>query len=227
MDKLSKLIEELKAKIVDFQTQLKRAGEDRQRENTIFQTTIADQRATQKLLAGALNVLKGFYDQPALVQKTAGSQQPAGPPPPPGFKSYKNNAASGGVMGMIQGIIDDAKALEAEATRSEEEQQQAYESYVRTTNKSVEDKEKDIVNKSRQRAKAEQDKVEAEVNRDEIMATLEQLSAEGADLHRSCDFLLKNFDVRLAARDEELEALKQGIAMFSGASFSVLMQRWR
>merc|ERR1719473_2237827 len=92
IDKLAKLIEELKAKIVDLQTQLKRAGEDREKENTIFQTTIADQRATQKLLTGALNVLKGFYET-ALVQqtkKTAGMKQPAGPPPPPGFKAYSN-----------------------------------------------------------------------------------------------------------------------------------------
>merc|ERR1711957_646719 len=41
----------------------------------------------------------------AFVQK----QEPAGPPPPPGFKEYKKNAAAGGVMGMIQQIINDAK----------------------------------------------------------------------------------------------------------------------
>merc|ERR1719235_654999 len=42
-------------------------------------------------------------------------QEPVGPPPPPGFTAYKKNAASGGVMGMIQSIIDDARKMEAEA----------------------------------------------------------------------------------------------------------------
>ena len=42
------------------------------------------------------------------------TQEPAGPPPPPGFEAYKKNAAAGGVMGMIQQIINDAKAMEAE-----------------------------------------------------------------------------------------------------------------
>ena len=53
------------------------------------------------------------------------TQQPAGPPPPPGFEAYKKNAAAPGVMGMIQQIINDAKAMEAETIRSEEDAQKA------------------------------------------------------------------------------------------------------
>ena len=88
--------------------------------------TVADQRATQKLLTAALNILKGFYAKKAkaaLVQV----EQPAGPPPPPGFAAYNKNAAAGGVMGMIQQIINDAKAMEAEVIRSEEDAQKAHE----------------------------------------------------------------------------------------------------
>merc|ERR1719267_253997 len=113
IDSLTKAIETLKAEIAEMQVQLKRAGEDREKENKEFQTTVADQRATQKLLTAALNILKGFYAKKAkaaLVQ----TEQPAGPPPPPGFEAYKKNAAAGGVMGMIQQIINDAKAMEAE-----------------------------------------------------------------------------------------------------------------
>merc|ERR1719421_1176388 len=130
-----KLITELKAEIANLEIQLKRAGEDKEAENALFQTTVADQRATQKLLAGALNILKGFYDKAALVQKS--TKQPAGPPPPPGFKSYSNNAQSGGVMGMIEQIIADAKAMEAEAIKAEEDAQIAYESLVTETNNSI------------------------------------------------------------------------------------------
>ena len=75
-----------------------RKGFQCRKENKEFQTTVADQRATQKLLTAALNILKGFYAKKAkaaLIQ----TQQPAGPPPPPGFEAYKKNAAAGGVMG--------------------------------------------------------------------------------------------------------------------------------
>lgn len=83
-----------------MQVQMKRAGEDREKENKEFQQTVAEQRATQVLLTKALSVLEGFYKKAALMQLKQ-KKQPAGPPPPPGFKAYKKNAAAGGVMSMI------------------------------------------------------------------------------------------------------------------------------
>merc|ERR1719329_895474 len=203
---------------------MKRAGEDREKENKEFQVTVADQRATQKLLAAALNILKGFYEKAALAQTTHKAAEPAGPPPPPGFKSYEKNASSGGVMGMIQNVINDAKAMEAEAIRAEEDSQKAYEDFVKDTNDSVEEKSKDITNKSSARSKAEGDKVESEAEHDAVMGELEQLMSASADLHKSCDYTLKNFELRQSTRDDEIEALKQSIAIFSGASFGAFLE---
>merc|ERR1712127_1110113 len=146
---LTSEIETLKSEIAEMNVQMRRAGEDREKENKEFQQTVADQRASQKLLQAALNILKGFYEkkEAAFLQK-----QPAGPPPPPGFKEYKKNESAGGVMGMIQQIINDAKAMETEAIRSEEDAQKAYEDFVKETNSSVEEKSKDIVNKKEENA---------------------------------------------------------------------------
>merc|ERR1719353_848813 len=95
IDTLTKEIETLKAEIADLQLQLKRAGEDREKETKEFQLTVADQRTTYKLVAKALVVLEGFYGKAALL--TFGQrQEPVGPPPPPGFKAYEKNQASGG-----------------------------------------------------------------------------------------------------------------------------------
>jgi chromosome segregation ATPase len=220
---LTEAIDQLKAEIAEMQVQLKRAGEDREKENKEFQMTVADQRATQKLLTAALNVLKGFYDKKAkaaLLQK----QEPAGPPPPPGFEAYKKNAAAPGVMGMIQQIINDAKAMEAETIRSEEDAQKAYEDFVKDTNASIEAKSKDIVNKSEAKAQAEVDLVEANKDHEAVMLELEQLANYKAELHSSCDFVMKNFEIRQTARDEEIEALKQAKAILSGAKFEEFLQ---
>merc|ERR1719145_271680 len=172
---LTEAIDALKAEIAEMQVQLKRAGENREKENKEFQMTVADQRATQKLLTAALNILKGFYAKKAKAALLQ-SGQPAGPPPPPGFEAYKKNAAAPGVMGMIQQIINDAKAMEAETIRSEEDAQKAYEDFVKDTNGSIEAKSKDIVNKSETKAKAEADLVEAKENKEAVMLELEQLS---------------------------------------------------
>merc|ERR1719168_179504 len=218
IDALNKAIDNLKSEIAEMQVQMKRAGEDREKENKEFQTTVADQRATAKLLKAALTILEDFYGKKSLLQ------EPAGPPPPAGFEAYKKNQASGGVMGMMQQIIDDAKAMEAEAIRSEEDAQKAYEDFVKETNASIEAKSKDIVNKSETKAKAESDLVETKEAKEDTLLELEQLSNYNAELHQSCDFVMKNFDVRQTARDEEIEALKQAKAILSGAKFEEFLQ---
>merc|ERR1719387_2697520 len=125
---------------------------------------------------------------------------------------------------MIQQIIDEAKALETDAIRAEEEAQKAYEDFVKDTNGSIEENSKEITNKSDLKAKAEDSKVEAEESRDKILLDLEQLANENADLHKACDFVLKNFDTRQTARDQEVEALKQAKAILSGAKFDEFLQ---
>merc|ERR1719352_2023227 len=125
---------------------------------------------------------------------------------------------------MMQKIIDDAKAMESEALRSEEEQQAAFEEFTKDSTASIDTKSKDVVNKSASKAQAEKDKIAAEVTRDQTLSEIEELEQVKADLHKSCDFLMKNFALRVTSRDAEMEALKQGLALFSGASFGAFLQ---
>jgi len=225
IENLDKAIQTLKAEVEELQLNQKSASINRDKANKEFQATVSDQQATQKLLTVALNVLKSFYDKAALLQQNARAAKSASTqPPPPGFKTYEKSAASGGVMGMMQKIIDDAKSMEADALRSEEEGQAAFEDFTKDTTASIDQKSRDIVSKSEQKAKAEKDLVAAEASRDQILSELEELDQVNHDLHNSCDFLMKNFDTRITARDSEVEALKQGLALFSGASFAALLQ---
>jgi len=221
---LGEAIDTLKAEIAEMQVQLKRAGEDREKQNKEFQSTVADQRETQKLLKAAVSVLQDFYAKDATGASFAQKQEPVGPAPPPGFEEYKANAANGGVMSMIQQIVTDAKAMEAEAIRAEEDAQKAYEDFVKETNNSIEAKSRDIVNKSEEKASAESELVETKEAREGVLLELQHLSNYNAELQQSCNFVLKNFDVRQAARDEEVEALRQAKAILSGAKFEEFLQ---
>merc|ERR1740117_1879672 len=127
-------------------------------------------------------------------------------------------------MGLIQQIINDAKAMEAEAIRAEEDAQKAYEQFVKETNASVDTKNSDIANKSEEKARSEEDLVQANTEKESVLLESEQLSNYNAELHSSCDFIIKNFEIRQTARDEEVEALKQAKAILSGADFDALLQ---
>jgi len=217
---LTEQIDALKARIADMQVQMKRAGEDREKENKEFQQTVADQRASVVLLSKALDILSGFYNKEASLLQ----QEPAGPPPPPGFKEMKKNPQSSGVMAMITQIIEDSKAMEAEAIKAEGSAQSAYESFVKETNASIEAASKDIINKSESKGKAEDYLAQSRTEHESVLTTLDELSAYNSELHASCDFIIKNFDIRQTARDEEIEALKQAKAILSGADMNTFLQ---
>merc|ERR1719331_481246 len=106
IDELTKSIATLEAEIAEMQTQLKRAGEDREMENKDFQTTVADQRETKALLKKAYDVLAAVFAKKFL--QVSSKQEPAG------FKEYKQSSGAGGVMGMLEQIMRDTETLEAE-----------------------------------------------------------------------------------------------------------------
>merc|ERR1719310_852942 len=211
LEKLTKEIAALEAAIADAKLQLKMNGEDREKENTEFQQVVADQRATQKLLKAALDILKGFYEKSALVQSRGGFSQPA----PAGFKAHKKNEKSGGVMGMMQEIIDDAAKLEDEAIYGETSAQKEYEAFVVDTNALVDTMSADLVNKGEAKAKAEEELTQREGEHESIVGELEDLASSNKDLHKECDYTLENFTTRQQARADEMDALKQAIGIFS------------
>merc|ERR1719252_194127 len=127
-------------------------------------------------------------------------------------------------MGMIQAIIDDAKAAEVETIRAESDAQKSYETFVKDTNSGIEERSKEIIMKTEAKAKAEDEKLKSEQSLEEVVTELDGLSTENADLHHQCDFVMKNFEIRQTARDQEIEALRMVKQILSGAKFSEFLQ---
>merc|ERR1719454_131841 len=72
MKKLTEEIADANTQIADTETAILKASQVREGENAEFQTTVADQRATQDILNKALGKLKAFYKSEkggALLQK--------------------------------------------------------------------------------------------------------------------------------------------------------------
>merc|ERR1719379_3360232 len=119
---------------------------------------------------------------------------------------------------MMQSIIDDAAKLEEEATYGETTSQKDYEDFIQETNALVDSITTSMINKSEAKAKTEADLSEAEGELESLVNTLEDLASSNRALHKECDYSLENFDARQKARGDEVDALKQSIAIFSGAA---------
>merc|ERR1719191_1494466 len=203
---LAEEIATLKEEIATAQTEMKRASEIRLAENKEFQMTIMDQKATQEILKKALDRLKAFYEKKSLLQLKSARQ--------PG---YKKNAGSSSVMTMIDNIIEESKAEQADCVKSENDAVAAYAEYVADNSAAIEGMSKSVINKSEELAKVDQNKAIAEGDLRNTDADLLSLLKIYQTLHTDCDFLLKYFDVRQTKRAEEIEALQQAKAIFSGA----------
>jgi hypothetical protein len=199
-------IKVLKESIATAQTEMKRASELRLAENKEFQMTITDQVATQEILNKALDRLKAFYAKSSFLQLSSVRQ--------PG---YKKNAGAGGVMAMIDHIIEESKAEQAETMKSENDANAAYAEFVADNTASVEAMSKSVINKSEELAKVDENKALTEGELRATEADLLSLLKNYQTLHTDCDYLLKYFDIRQTKRAEEIEALQQAKAIFSGA----------
>lgn len=212
MNTYSNEIATAKANIVELQTNLQRASEDRKAENLQFQNTISDQTVTIEVLHTAVNRLSKFYDQQFLLQT---KQTPPGPE-----MEYNKNSGGHSVMSLLEKLMQDARGLMIKSRSSEGAAQTAYETMVADTNANVKALSNEVIGKTKAKAKTSKAHSGAQSDLTDTVDELEGLHGEGNSLHTECDYLLKNFDLRQAARAQEIEALQQAKSVLSGANFS-------
>merc|ERR1719373_1141297 len=92
----------------------------------------------------------------------------------------------------------------------------SYEEFIGNSNASIEEKGKMIVTTTKNKAEADKELVQTTESIASTLTELEKLADYNASLHKQCDFVLKNFEVRQTARGEEIEALTQAKQILSG-----------
>jgi len=206
LEKLSEEIAIAKKEIADMEVAIKQGSESREKENKEYQEEITDQRMMQAILQKALERMQQVYKSAAFVQQT----------PPVKFQPMKQNAGASPVVGLLQQIIEDSKAVEGDAIAGEKDAQKAYEEFVNNANDSIKALNNGIQAKSDAIAQATKEKSEAETQKRSTEERLEDLGEYNGDLHSDCDFVVKNFDTRQNARLQEVEALNNAKAYLSG-----------
>jgi hypothetical protein len=217
IDTFADEIAELKASITEMYIQMQRSNENREVENRQFQTTVADQRATQVILLKALDRLNVFYDQQALLQakpkpsliQSHGKHKQA---PPPGLSEYKSNDGAGSVLTMLKEIIQDAKNMEKTAIKDEQDANDGYVAFVQQTYEAVAAAQSSIVDKQEAKAESEKAKIGKVEDLKGAEAEAKTLNNVLAQLHSSCDFVMENFFLRQEARDNEVSSLQETLA---------------
>merc|ERR1719277_1180231 len=150
----------------------------------------------------------------------------APPPPPETFGPYQKKGESGnGVIAMIDLLVADLDKETQEATVMEKDIQKEYEEMMADSAAKRAEDSKSVTDKTAAKAATEE---QLQAENDKKDATTKELALNVeyiGQLHAECDWLLKYYDVRKAARTSEIEALGRARAVLNGADYSFVQTK--
>jgi len=173
------------------------------------------------MIATEAPVMIAGTTQTVFVQFRAHVRKAAPPPPPDTWGAYqKKDGKSNGVIALMDMLMKELQGDVTEATHDEETSQKDYERLMSDSQASRAQNVESITDK--EGAKADMDvKVEQTKQQKASQETeLGNVKQYIVQLHASCDFLVENFDLRKAARTNELESLANAKSVLSGADFA-------
>merc|ERR1719482_1419822 len=146
----------------------------------------------------------------------------APPPPPETFESGppKKNEKSAGVIGLMDMIIKDLGNEMKDAEYEEKTAQKDYAELMADSQAQRAGDTKSLTGKQSSKAEIEGKLMTSKETRAATAQDLKLIAATIQDLHASCDFILQTHGLRLEARGNEVESLKNAKAVLAGASFS-------
>merc|ERR1719238_1129065 len=246
---LASEIASLGKEIKDLDKAVAEATENRKTEHSEFLTFQTENNAALQLIEKAKNRLNKFYrptlykeapkreltDEekilaasgrsdmiataaPELIQVHSGA---APPPPPATWDAYtKKEGKSNGVIGLMDMLL---KELQDGITQAEHEEETAQKDYERLMSDSQASRAKmadSITTKEAAKAELDSKIVDTKEKKSSLETELTNIKQYLVQLHADCDFLIENYDLRKAARENEVEGLANAKSVLSGANFS-------
>jgi len=152
-----------------------------------------------------------------------GLAQVAPPPPPEANLAYKKGGEeSNGVIAMIDLLVADIDKENQIMEVDEKDAQKDYETFMSDASAKRAEDSKAITDKESAQAEAEtQLQTDTDSKKSKTIEAMETAKYLGG-LHEECDWLLKYFDARKAARTGEIDALGKAKAVLSGADYSLV-----
>merc|ERR1719281_176084 len=226
-------IEALKKGLEDLDKSVAEATEQRKDEHAEYIDEAASNQAAVDLLGMAKNRLNKFYNPTLYKEPEPVAEEEffiqitrrADPgPAPPTFGEYKKSESSTGVIDMIDQMITEMKEDMAEAKHDEEEAQNDYEQTMKDAATKRSDDSKLVITKESTKSEATSKLEELKESKRTKKDQLDVLEDKIDNLHKTCDFLIEQYDAIKEARSKEEEGLKTAKAVLAGATFGFLQK---
>jgi len=216
---LTRSIETLTAEVATIDSTQAEASSIRNAENAEYKKASADYKQSAEAVAKAIDVLKSYYEGSFVqvaairsVRKSSGGQ--------PTFGSAKSGSASS-IVSILEMSREDFTSLLEECESEESEAAAAYdkltnENKISKAAKETEIKAKESEVKSLKVAleNAQEDHSGVQQEMDAVMAYFEELKPQ-------CETKVVDYAARKAAREQEIEGLKNALEILSGQGLAL------
>jgi len=190
------------------------ATEQRNKEHAKNTATVADAKAAQEALSQALGVLREFYNKNggdvALVQQV------------PEMKAYAGQqAAKGGVVGMLEVIQSDFARLEADTTATENQAQQEYDQFMTDATADAKAKHQDAFDKKLLKDQTEH---KHHMTVKDLTTTQSELDAAlnyQEQLRNACTVQKVSYEERVKMREEEIASLREALQILEDSTADI------
>merc|ERR1719161_2842356 len=143
----------------------------------------------------------------------------APPPPPETWGAYqKKEGKSNGVMALMDMLLKELSGDMTDAENEEKTSQRDYERLMSDSQTTRAQNAKSITDKEAAKADMDTAVEETKAKLDAQQTSLQNLKQYMIQLHANCDFLIENYDLRKAARENELSSLATAKSTLSGAT---------
>jgi len=143
-------------------------------------------------------------------------------PPPATWSAYKTKSEEhGGVVAMLDLLINDLDKEMTQMTTDEKDAQAEYEAFMQDASDKRSADSKAAEQKTNEKAEEEANLLRLKQESKNTIQELYNKEMLLKDLHMECDWLIANFEVRKEARAGEVDSLKKAKAVLSGADYSL------
>merc|ERR1719375_2529887 len=214
---LTNSITDLQAEVATIDKTQAEATVLRQSENAEYKKASSDYKQSAEAVGKAIDMLKAYYEgsliQVSAVTRKASEQQPS-------FGGAKSDAASS-IISILEFSREDFTSLLSEEESDEEEAVTAYDKLTNENQISKASKEAEITAKQSEvkslkvtLENAQEDNAAVQQEMDAVMAYFDKLKPQ-------CEVKTVDYAARKAAREQEIEGLKNALEILSGQGLAL------
>jgi hypothetical protein len=221
--KLTEELEVLDVEIPDLQQKQEEATAMRKEEHAENQATVMEAEAGLEAVNEAIDILDKFYKTAAKETVDLGLVQkgPLDDAPDTGFdngEAYKGaGGESGGILGMLDVIKSDFERTISTTNKAEDQNEKEYQKFMTESSKSLVEKQMAHEVKTNQKddALAELDSADTDLRAqtDILKVAIREL----LELKPTCIDTGMTYEERVAAREDEIEALKKALCTLNAS----------